>query len=70
MNYKGYFGSMEKSEEDSVLFGNVPGIRALISFEGDTEKQLEADFHAAVDDYLVLCVEQGIEPEKAKANLL
>ena len=65
MEYKGYVGSVEFSEEDGVLFGKVMGIRALISYEGETGKELLQDFHDAVDDYLALCKEQGIEPERA-----
>lgn len=65
MEYKGYIGSVEFSEDDGVLFGKVMGIRALISYEGESGKQLQADFHAAVDDYLALCEERGVEPEHA-----
>ena len=65
MEYKGYIGSVEFSEEDGILFGKVMGIRALISYEGETGKELLADFHSAVDDYLSLCSEKGIEPERA-----
>lgn len=65
MEYKGYIGSVEFSETDGVFFGKVMGIRALISYEGTTAKELVEDFHGAVEDYLVLCQEQGIAPEKA-----
>ena len=65
MEYKGYIGSVEFSQEDSVLFGKVLGIRALISYEGQTVHELVADFHEAVDDYLNLCAEEGKTPEKA-----
>ena len=65
MEYKGYIGSVEFSEEDGILFEKVMGIRALISYEGETGKELLADFHGAVDDYLSLCSEKGIEPERA-----
>ena len=65
MEYKGYIGSVEFSEVDSVFFGKVMGIRALISYEGTTAKELIDDFHGAVDDYLTLCGENGVEPEKA-----
>lgn len=65
MEYKGYIGSVEFSEEDGVLFGKALGIRALISYEGETGKELLQDFHDAVDDYLSLCKDQGIEPERA-----
>ena len=65
MEYKGYIGSVEFSEADACFFGKVQGIRALISYEGTTAKELVEDFHAGVDEYLELCAEEGREPEKA-----
>ena len=65
MEYKNYIGSVAFSEADGVFFGNVMGIRALISYEGTTAKELVKDFHDAVDDYLALCEEAGTEPERA-----
>lgn len=65
MEYKGYVGSVEFSESDGLFYGKVQGIRSLISYEGTDAKQLVEDFHSAVDDYLTLCAEKGVEPEKA-----
>ena len=65
MEYKGYLGSVEFSEADGGFFGKVQGIRALISYQGTTAKELIDDFHGSVDDYLALCAENGVEPEKA-----
>ena len=65
MEYKGYVGSVEFSEEDALFYGKVLGIRALISYEGTDAAELVADFHGAVDDYLELCAQSGTEPEKA-----
>ena len=65
MEYRGYIGNVEFSEEDEVFFGKVIGIRSLISYEGATAKDLIKDFHNAVDDYLALCEAEGKEPEKA-----
>ena len=65
MQYKGYVGSVEFSENDGVLFGKVQGIRSLISYEGTTVQELLDDFHGAVDDYLALCEAEGMEPETA-----
>ena len=65
MEYKGYVGSVEFSEEDSLFFGKVLGIRALVSYEGENAHDLVEDFHGAVDDYLALCEAEGTEPEKA-----
>ena len=34
MEYRGYVGSVEFSEEDEIFYGNVLGIKALISYKG------------------------------------
>ena len=60
MEYKGYVGSVEFSEEDALYYGKVQGICSLISYEGSTAKELVADFHGAVNDYLESCEEKGI----------
>ena len=65
MEYKGYIGSVEFSESDGVFFGKVQGIRSLISYEGLNGPELVSDFHTAVDDYLISCDENGIDPETA-----
>lgn len=65
MEYKNYVGSVEFSESDGVFFGKVMGIRAMISYEGTTAKELVTDFHDAVDNYLELCEAEGKEPERA-----
>lgn len=65
MEYKGYVGSIEFSEEDCLFYGKVMGIRALLSYEGTNAQELLEDFHTAVDDYLALCATEGKEPEKA-----
>lgn len=65
IKYKDYIGSVEFSEADGIFYGKVQGIRALISYEGENAEDLIADFHGAVDDYLAMCTEKGIEPEKA-----
>lgn len=65
IEYKGYLGSIEFSEEDGIFFGKVMGIRSLISYEGENAHDLIESFHGAVDDYLEMCEAEGIEAEKA-----
>ena len=65
IQYKGYVGSVEFSEEDGLFYGKVMGIRSLISYEGETAKELITDFHGAVDDYLEMCEAEGRSPEVA-----
>lgn len=65
IQYKGYVGSVEFSEEDGIFFGKVMGIRSLISYEGENAKDLIEDFHGVIDDYLETCKAEGKEPEVA-----
>ncbi len=65
IQYKDYVGSVEFSQEDGIFYGKVLGIRALVSYEGTNARELIADFQGVVDDYLSMCVKEGIEPEKA-----
>ena len=65
LEYKSYVGSIEYSKEDDLLYGEVLGIRGLISYEGKTGQELEGDFKEAIDTYLTDCKQEGIEPEKS-----
>ena len=65
IQYKGYVGSVEFSEDDGIFFGKVMGSRSLISYEGENAHDLIEDFHGAVDDYLETCKAEGKEPEIA-----
>jgi len=64
LQYKGYTGSIELSEEDGVFHGKVVGIKSLISFEGESVKKITEDFQNAVDEYLEFCKDNNIAPEK------
>ena len=41
LEYKEYYGSVEFSAADNILFGKVLGINGLISYEGDSVKSLK-----------------------------
>jgi predicted HicB family RNase H-like nuclease len=64
LEYKGYTGSIEYSEDDGLLFGKVLGIKGLISYEGETGKDLEKDFKEVINEYLTDCEANGKKPEK------
>jgi predicted HicB family RNase H-like nuclease len=64
LDYKGYYGSVEASPADGVLFGKVEFINSLISYQGATVPEIVKAFHEAVDEYLADCKESGVEPEK------
>ena len=64
LSYKGYLGTVEFDEENNSFFGKVSGIRQLVTFEADNAKDLRQSFYAAIDDYLLFCKENHIEPDK------
>lgn len=64
MSYKGYCGSVHYNDEDRIFHGKIEFIRATVSYEGEDVKGLRRAFEEAVDDYLELCNEEGLEPEK------
>lgn len=65
LKYKGYTGSVEYSEEDNCLYGEVLGMsKDFISYEGKDVDSLRKDFEEAVDYYLNSCKKRGVEPRK------
>ena len=52
LEHMGYYGTVEFSAADNLLFGKVIGINGLISYEGDNVKSLKEDFQGAIDEYL------------------
>ncbi len=54
IEYKGLIGSLHFDSEDEVFFGKIEGIEDLISFEGQSVKEIKKAFQESVDDYLEL----------------
>ena len=64
MEYKGYFAKVEFDDDASIFHGEVINLRDVITFEGETVKELKQAFQDSVDDYLDFCAERGEDPEK------
>jgi len=64
LHYRGYYGSIEASQEDNCLYGKLQFIRALVSYEGASVAELNRAFQESVDDYLETCAQLGREPER------
>ncbi len=64
LEYKGYYGTVDFSISDNILFGKIVGVQSLISYEGDSIQSLQEDFRQAIDDYLEMCAENNVQPEK------
>lgn len=64
LEYKGYCATVNFNAEEEFFYGKVNGINDLVSFEGETAKELKQAFFEAVDDYLETCKELKKEPDK------
>ena len=63
MKYKGYLGSVEYDDDDSVLSGKIEFINDLVSYEAETITDLRKAFKEAVEEYLEDCRNLGRKPD-------
>lgn len=64
LEYKGYHTKVKFYADELVLRGKIEGITDFVDFECSDLRDVEAEFHHAVDDYLEFCAEVGKSPEK------
>lgn len=57
--HKEYIGSVHYSNQDETFYGKIEGITDLITFEGQTVKELKKAFKEAIEDYIELCSDLG-----------
>ena len=70
ITYKDFIGSVHFAAEDRVFYGKIEGINDLITFEGETVKQLEEGFKFMVDEHIRDCKKNNLPVEKSyKGNL-
>ena len=65
IEYNGYIGTIEHSQEDKCFFGKIDMINDLVTFEAQNATELEENFKNAVDEYILTCKELNREPRKA-----
>ena len=63
MEYKGYVGKAEYDDEAEVFYGEVTGLRDVITFRGSSVKVLQKSFRESIDDYLAFCKRMGKAPD-------
>lgn len=64
LKYKGYEGTIEISEEDDCLIGEIIGINGIVRYDGESLVELRAAFEEAVDDFISWSEEHGHEVRK------
>ena len=62
--YKGYSPRIWFEADDHCFHGVVEGIRDVVHFSGRSADELVRAFADSVDDYLAMCAEDGVAPDK------
>lgn len=59
-------GPERKFDDDAnIFYGEVINLRDVVTFQGETVKQLRKAFRDSIDDYLESCAERSEFPEKS-----
>lgn len=64
LKHRNYYGSVEFSAGDHILFGSIIGIDDLVTYEAESVEELKKAFIESVEDYLETCKSLGKEPDK------
>lgn len=64
MRYGDYLARIDFEEESRLFHGRVVNIRDVVNFYGGSAKELTTEFRRSIEEYLAVCKEEGIEPEK------
>ena len=72
IEYRGYVARVEFAETAEAFHGRVinSGRYPIATFETKTASAILSEFHRAVDEYLAVCREEGIEPQKPSSGTL
>jgi predicted HicB family RNase H-like nuclease len=63
LKYKGYEGTATLDMRRGVCRGKILLIDDLVTYEADEPKKLQAEFEAAVEDYIETCQQLGRQPQ-------
>ena len=61
--YKGFTSTPKYSAEDDAFYGLLDVPEAVVIYDSETAAGLKQAFAEAVEDYLEMCLEKGIEPQ-------
>ncbi len=64
LEYRGFKAKIEFSADDNVFFGHLIGIEDVVSFHGETVRELKKSFKESVDFHVEVCEKIGKEAKK------
>lgn len=59
LHYRDFIGSVNFASEDEVFYGKVLGIDDLITFEGESVKDLKQAFQYMIDEHVKDCEKEN-----------
>lgn len=62
--YKGYYSEIKFDSDLLILYGKIEDIEDLVDFESENSKEIEREFHNAVDEYLAFCENVSETPDR------
>lgn len=65
LTYKSYQGRFEFDPDTCYFQGVVLHIKGVITFQGRSINELEQALADSVEEYLLVCKEIGVSPEKS-----
>ena len=63
MNYRGYTGKVEYDDEAEIFYGEIIGLRDVVTFKGTSVKDLQKSFRESIDEYLAFCKRMDKAPD-------
>ena len=70
LKYKGYTGKSEYDDEAECFYGEVIGLRDVVTFKGTSVSELQKSFKESIDEYLAFCEDMGKASDKPASGRL
>jgi predicted HicB family RNase H-like nuclease len=64
LKHNGYVGQVQFDSDADIFYGEIIGIRDVITFQGRTVDEIKQAMIDSVEDYLDMCRKHDKEPEK------
>ncbi len=64
MEYKKYLAKVAFDQDADIFHGEIINIKDVVTFQGQSVKELKKAFKDSVEDYLEFCAELKQEPDK------
>ena len=64
MRWKNYVATIDYDPDMKMFHGRVVNANSVVTFYGKSAEELELEFKRSMEEYLAICKERGIAPDK------